>query len=113
MKFFRLIAAAAFLVPACAWGADALPEAATGQSEVKGGSAKSYMVVAANPLAADAGAAILKAGGSAIDAAIAVQLVLNIVEPQSSGIGGGSFIVYWDAKTKTLHSYDGRETAPA
>ncbi len=89
-----------------------LPEAATGKSEVKGGTAKSYMVVAANPLAADAGAAILKAGGSAADAAIAVQLVLNIVEPQSSGIGGGAFIVYWDAKTKTLHTYDGREKAP-
>ena len=90
-----------------------LPEAATGKSDVKGGTAKSSMVVAANPLAADAGAAILKAGGSAADAAIAVQLVLNIVEPQSSGIGGGAFIVYWDAKTKTLHTYDGREKAPA
>ncbi|MBX7198788.1 MAG: gamma-glutamyltransferase [Rhodospirillaceae bacterium] len=107
------LAAVALLIPAYAWGADTLPEAATGRSEVKGGTAKSYMVVAANPLAADAGAAIIKAGGNAIDAAIAVQLVLNIVEPQSSGIGGGSFIVYWDAKTKTLHSYDGRETAPA
>ena len=114
MLFARILLAAAVLAaPHAAWAADALPEAATGRTEVKGGTAKSYMVVAANPLAADAGAAIIKAGGSAIDAAIAVQLVLNIVEPQSSGIGGGSFIVYWDAKTKTLHSYDGRETAPA
>ncbi len=114
MQFcFRAAVLAAFFAPVAAWSAEALPEAATGRAEVKGGTAKSYMVVAANPLAADAGAAILKAGGSAIDAAIAVQLVLNIVEPQSSGIGGGSFIVYWDAKTKTLHTYDGRETAPA
>ena len=72
------------------------PEAATGRYLQPGGTAKSFMVVAANPLAAEAGAEILKAGGSAIDAAITVQLVLNIVEPQSSGIGGGTFIVHWD-----------------
>jgi gamma-glutamyltranspeptidase/glutathione hydrolase len=71
------------------------------------------MVAAANPLAADAGIAILRKGGSAIDAAIAVQLVLNLVEPQSSGIGGGAFIVHHDAASKTTTSYDGRETAPA
>lgn len=109
-----VVIAAGVMLSTAVFAADAyLPEAATEKSEVKGGTAKSYMVVAANPLAADAGAAILKAGGSAADAAIAVQLVLNIVEPQSSGIGGGAFIVYWDAKTKTLHTYDGREKAPA
>src|SRR4051812_43156843 len=109
----RLLALLLALLPLPAVCADALPEIATGKSEVKGGTAKSYMVVAANPLAADAGAAILKAGGSAADAAIAVQLVLNIVEPQSSGIGGGSFAVYWDVAGKHLTTYDGRETAPA
>src|SRR5262249_14004104 len=76
------------------------PEAATGRSGTKGAIAQHYMVVAANPNAAAAGAQILKAGGSAVDAAIAIQLVLNMVEPQSSGIGGGAFLVHWDAKAK-------------
>ncbi len=75
--------------------------------------AKRHMVAAANPLAAEAGLAILRAGGSALDAAIAVQMVLNLVEPQSSGLGGGAFIVHYDAKNKTTTTYDGRETAPA
>jgi gamma-glutamyltranspeptidase / glutathione hydrolase len=75
--------------------------------------AASHMVVAANPLAVEAGLEILRAGGSAIDAAIGVQLVLNLVEPQSSGIGGGAFALYWDAGGARLTSYDGRETAPA
>lgn len=71
------------------------------------------MVSAANRTAAEAGREILRAGGSAIDAAIAVQLVLNLVEPQSSGIGGGAFLLHWDAATNELKTYDGRETAPA
>ena len=71
------------------------------------------MVAAANPLAVQAGVAVLKAGGSAADAAVAVQAVLGLVEPQSSGLGGGAFMVYYDAKTRTVASYDGRETAPA
>ena len=71
------------------------------------------LIAAANPYAARAGARILAGGGSAIDAAIAAQLVLNLVEPQSSGIGGGSFLLYFDASTQSLVSYDGRETAPA
>jgi gamma-glutamyltranspeptidase/glutathione hydrolase len=75
--------------------------------------AKRQMVVAANPLAAEAGRAILRQGGSAVDAAIATQMVLNVVEPQSSGIGGGAFILTFDATTKTLSNFDGRETAPA
>ena len=71
------------------------------------------MVVAANPLAGAAGLKVLKAGGSAVDAAVAVQAVLGLVEPQSSGLGGGAFMVYYDARTRTTVSYDGRETAPA
>jgi gamma-glutamyltranspeptidase / glutathione hydrolase len=89
-----------------------LPEAGTGFTSKPLAKAQKYMVVAANPLAAEAGLSILRAGGSAVDAAIATQMVLNLVEPQSSGIGGGAFILTWDAKTKTLESIDGRETAP-
>ncbi len=89
------------------------PEAATGRIAKEGKLAKSFMVVAANPIATAAGVEILKKGGTAIDAAVAVQLALNQVEPQSSGIGGGSFIVFWDAQAKKLTTYDGRETAPA
>jgi len=71
------------------------------------------MVAAAHPLAAQAGLDVLRKGGTAIDAAIAVQMVLNVVEPQASGIGGGGLLLYYDAAAKTLHYYDGRETAPA
>jgi gamma-glutamyltranspeptidase/glutathione hydrolase len=71
-----------------------------------------HMVSAANPLASQAGLDILEAGGTAMDAAVAVQLVLNLVEPESSGIGGGAFLLYWDASEKTLVTYDGREKAP-
>ncbi|MBL4767179.1 MAG: gamma-glutamyltransferase [Rhodobacteraceae bacterium] len=71
-----------------------------------------WMIVAANPLAADAGAAILRAGGSAADAMVAVQSVLGLVEPQSSGLGGGAFLVWYDAATGDLTTLDGRETAP-
>ncbi len=74
---------------------------------------KSQGVAAANPLAANAGFRMLKQGGSAVDAAIATQLVLGLVEPQSSGIGGGAFALVHDAKQKILRTYDGRETAPA
>ena len=70
------------------------------------------MVSAANPLAAIAGSNILKAGGNALDAAIAAQMVLNVVEPQSSGIGGGGFLMHFDSKSGVIDSYDGRETAP-
>ena len=76
-------------------------------------SAKSQMVVAANPLAARAGYAILDKGGNAIDAMVTTQLILNLVEPQSSGIGGGAFLVYYDAGEGRLTTFDGRETAPA
>jgi gamma-glutamyltranspeptidase/glutathione hydrolase len=89
------------------------PEAATGRSAKQGLSFRHQGVAAANPLAVEAGYAMLRQGGSAIDAAIATQLVLGLVEPQSSGLGGGAFIVLHDAKTGRTRSYDGRETAPA
>jgi gamma-glutamyltranspeptidase/glutathione hydrolase len=92
---------------------DREPEATTGYAQKKAHEAKEYMVVAANPYAAQAGNTIIQAGGSAIDAAVAVQAMLTLVEPQSSGIGGGSFILYWDNSTKKLHTFDGRETAPS
>jgi gamma-glutamyltranspeptidase/glutathione hydrolase len=72
-----------------------------------------YMIVAANPLASKAGADMLAAGGSAADAAIAAQLVLTLVEPQSSGLGGGGFMTFYDHAADRLIVYDGRETAPA
>jgi gamma-glutamyltranspeptidase/glutathione hydrolase len=70
------------------------------------------MVAAANPLAVEAGLRVLRDGGSAVDAAVAVQAVLGLVEPQSSGLGGGSFLMVYDAKTGKVTAYDGRETAP-
>ena len=72
-----------------------------------------FMVSSANPLAAQAGRQILLSGGNAIDAAIATQMVLTLVEPQSSGIGGGAFLMYFNSKTGAIESYDGRETAPS
>ena len=70
------------------------------------------MVAAANPYASAAGKDILEKGGNAIDAMVTVQLVLGLVEPQSSGLGGGAFLVYWDNGANKLTTYDGRETAP-
>jgi len=90
----------------------AAPEAATGWMGRTLSTAKLQMISAANPYAVEAGLEMLRAGGSAADAAVAVQLVLNLVEPQSSGIGGGAFILHWDAGRKDLKTYDGRETAP-
>ena len=74
--------------------------------------AGTWMISAANPLAVEAGARVLRAGGSAADAMIATQAVLGLVEPQSSGLGGGAFLVWYDAATGTLTTLDGRETAP-
>lgn len=91
---------------------DREPEAATGRHEKKAFTSSKFMVVAANPYASWAGKNILAKGGSAIDAAIAVQAMLTLVEPQSSGIGGGAFMLYWDNKEKKLHTFDGREMAP-
>lgn len=89
------------------------PEGDTGLQSHALAKAQRHMIAAANVHAAEAGREMLRAGGSAIDAAIAAQLVLNIVEPQSSGIGGGAFLLYWDAKKSELKTFDGRETAPA
>jgi len=86
------------------------PEGSSGWTDKPGWATEQYAVAAANPLATDAGYQVLKAGGSAIDAAIAVQLVLGLVEPQSSGIGGGAFLLH--AQGSQVEAYDGREVAP-
>ncbi|MGH6866119.1 MAG: gamma-glutamyltransferase [Methyloceanibacter sp.] len=114
-KFSVLAATLAFLAALHTPGLDAfeLPEGASGLAPKPLVEAKKHVVVAAHPLAAEAGRTMLRQGGSAIDAGIATQMVLNLVEPQSSGIGGGAFILYWDTGAETLTSYDGRETAPA
>jgi len=113
-----LLVAWALLAPLDASAQSALPpsraqpEAATGWQAKLPVRAKRQMVVAAHPLAATAARKMLRNGGGAVDAAIAAQLVLNLVEPQSSGLGGGGFLVHWDKETKTLATYDGREVAP-
>ncbi len=89
----------------------ALPEGPSGRTAKPGWTTTQFAVAAANPLAAEAGAQMLRAGGTALDAAVAVQMVLTLVEPQSSGIGGGAFLLHWDGNT--LQAWDGRETAPA
>ena len=87
------------------------PEGSSGYTEKPGWATRKFAVAAANPLATDAGYQVLRAGGSAVDAAIAVQMVLTLVEPQSSGIGGGAFLLHFDGKD--VDAFDGRETAPA
>src|SRR6056297_2285477 len=93
-----------------------LSQAATDALVLKGAGtpveAEDWMVVAANPLAVEAGARVLREGGTAADALVAVQLVLGLVEPQSSGLGGGAFLVWYDADRGELTTLDGRETAP-
>ncbi|HEY8358629.1 MAG TPA: gamma-glutamyltransferase [Ramlibacter sp.] len=110
--------AAAGLLAACATAPVNLgssipdqPEAASGYTPKPGWATTKFAVAAANPLATDAGYQVLKAGGSAVDAAIAVQMVLTLVEPQSSGIGGGAFLLHYDGRE--VEAFDGRETAPA
>lgn len=88
------------------------PERATDVTAAKRVEAKNFMVAAANPLAAQAGREILVGGGNAIDALVVVQTVLGLVEPQSSGLGGGAFLVYYDASSGKVTTFDGRETAP-
>ena len=115
MKLFSaLLLGSALMISACSKTAvqtDTLasPEFAISKTEAK----SAGMVAAANPLATQAGVDILKAGGSAVDAAIAVQAMLGLVEPQSSGLGGGAFMVVYDPKTAKVWNYNGRETAPA
>lgn len=91
----------------------ALGSCATVDTSRSARTAEPFFIVAANPLAAEAGRAVLRRGGSAVDAAIAVQAMLSLVEPQSSGMGGGSFMHYYDGATHKLIVYDGREVAPA
>lgn len=83
------------------------------ETEIPAGTSRPEMVVTANPLATDAAADVLRRGGSAVDAMIAAQTMLGLVEPQSSGVGGGAFVVYYDAATGTTTTYDAREKAPA
>lgn len=89
------------------------PESATGRRQIAHVRTSTTMVVSAHPLATEAGWTVLEAGGSAIDAAVAVQAALTVVEPQSSGIGGGAFLLYYSAEHGELFAFDGRETAPA
>ena len=89
------------------------PESSSGRTDKAEARGRLFMAVTANPLATDAAVEILQTGGTAADAAIAAQLVLNLVEPQSSGLGGGGFLLYHDARENRLRAYDGRETAPA
>ena len=89
------------------------PEASTGLVEKRLQSASKQMVASANPLASGAALAVLRSGGSAADAAIAAQWVLGLVEPQSSGIGGGLLLLHHDAINNQTIAIDGRETAPA
>ena len=89
------------------------PDDPTGIREQKLATAKRHLVAAGHPLAVDAGLRMLERGGNAIDAMVATQLVLNLVEPSSSGLGGGAFLLHYDAKARMLRAIDGRETAPA
>ena len=95
---------AALWLAACATVSVNVPDAATVAREAG--------VAAANPMAVEAGLEVLAAGGTAADAAVAVQAMLGLVEPQSSGIGGGAFLLYYDAAAKRITAYDGREAAP-
>lgn len=88
------------------------PEPASGFNIKKVVTAENHMVVSAHGLASKAGDEIIEKGGNAVDAAIATQLVLNLVEPHASGIGGGGFMLFYNKKDKQIYVYDGRETAP-
>lgn len=109
-----LAAPVAALLAACATAQGDRPLQPEASSAFRAGltavSATRHMAASANPLATEAGREILRAGGSAVDAAIAIQLVLGLVEPQSSGLGGGAFLMHWDGKR--VEAYDARETAP-
>lgn len=116
---FPVLALAAFCgltsVAAAQQAADAVaPEAASARAkaEARPVLAQDWMVVAAHPLASRAGADVLAAGGTAADAMVAVQAVLGLVEPQSSGLGGGAFLLWHDGETGAITTLDGRETAP-
>ena len=103
------IACAALMLTGC----ESLPQAGAPPAAPSAPPARGPLVAAANPLAVEAGMAVLRRGGSAVDAAVAVQAVLGLVEPQSSGLGGGAFMMVYEARTGEITSFDGRETAPA
>jgi gamma-glutamyltranspeptidase/glutathione hydrolase len=105
-RIFAALGSAFLLLSSCATAPRPAPAPAAAPD-------RQIIVVAANPLAAEAGMEVLRRGGSAVDAAIAVEATLSLVEPQSSGIGGGAFLTHYDAATKRIEVYDGRETAPA
>jgi len=109
MRILKVLLFASLSVSA-AIHADSAEQQLTNRATV---TTETAMVAAANPLAVTAGVEVLEAGGTAADAAVAVQMMLNLVEPQSSGIGGGAFMLYWDAAEEKLITFDGREKAPA
>ena len=113
VSFILLVLLSALSPTVGALNADAAPEAATGTTQKSLVQARRWMVSSANPLASEAGRQVLREGGSAVDAAITMQMVLALVEPQSSGLGGGAFIVSYDAQRRRISTIDGRETAPA
>ncbi|OZI77786.1 gamma-glutamyltransferase [Bordetella genomosp. 12] len=110
---FSALASLALALLAPAGAREVNPEAGSGYQPKSLAVAGHYMIATANPLASRAGEAILARGGSAVDAVIAAQLVLNLTEPQSSGIGGGAFMLHYNAASHELVTYDSRETAPA
>jgi gamma-glutamyltranspeptidase / glutathione hydrolase len=113
MKSVRVLSAATAVLALLLAANACRTSAPAARSAAVAAPARHAIVVAANPLAAQAGMRVLQAGGSAADAAVAMQAVLGLVEPQSSGLGGGAFIAYYDARKKQVLAYNGRETAPA
>jgi len=109
-RFFLVLAVLAGI--GASWAQPVQPEAASGFAPRPASISDGFMAVTANVYATDAAAEILQLGGNALDAAIAAQWVLNLVEPQSSGIGGGGFMLHWDAVRRRVSAWDGRETAP-
>ncbi len=112
-RLLAVLALAGCAAPPAQQSADLppLPADVAGATHKPGWAFSRQGVAAANPLATAAGLQVLQAGGSAVDAAVAVQMVLTLVEPQSSGIGGGAFLLHWDGRS--VQAWDGRETAPA
>ena len=111
-RSFTLLALVGLIAGPAFADAPVQPEDTVAIGESRALTAGRFMVAAAHPEAVTAGEAVLARGGNAIDAMVAVQIMLNLVEPQSSGIGGGSFLLYWDAESEALMSFDARETAP-